>query len=203
MMVDLSALLLALASVAVWFVAPASRPAARLQVRFAAILLVAPCVAAAATPWAAPTVTLIAFPIALAVLALASAAGFGRAVPPSLAAPLLAAVCLGALAAALTGVLVFALAPAALAAAAIATASLRQFDAARAAAVRGIIAALCFLAAASAFALEGVSAPMLLFCAVGLLGLTLALSRSDAGVEEEPRRDLRAAALAVRRRRQR
>jgi len=201
-MVDLSALFLAAAAVAAWFVAPAARAAARLQVRFAAILLVAPAAAAVATPWAATAVTLIAFPVALAVLALASAAGFERALAPSLASPLLAAVCLGAIAAAISGLVALALAPAALAAAAIGALSVRQFDIVRPAAVRGIASALCFLAAASAFALEGAGAPLLLFSAAGLLGLTLALSRSDAGVEEPPRRDLRAAAFEVGRRRQ-
>jgi hypothetical protein len=202
MMMEISALLLVSAALAVWFVAPAARPAARLQLRFAAIVFVAPAAAAVAMPAAAAAVTLVAFPIALGVLALAGAAGFERVLTPSLAVPLLAAICLGALAAAATGLVLFALTPAVLAAVAIAAVSIRQFDVARPESVRGIVSALCFLAAASAFALEGVGVALLLFTAAGLLGLTLALSRSDAGVEQAPRRDLRHAAAAVGRRHQ-
>jgi hypothetical protein len=201
MIVQVSALLLAAAALAVWFVAPAARAAARLQLRFAAILFVAPAIAAVFVPIAASAVTMIALPIALAVLALACAAGFERAVAPSLAAVALAFVCLGGLGAAITGLAAFALAPAALAAFAIAALSVRQFDTVRPSSVRGMLSAACFLAAASAFALEGAGAPVLLFSAVGLLGLTLALSRSDAGVDEKPGRDLRVA-LPVRGRRQ-
>jgi hypothetical protein len=200
-MLALSALLLVAAALVVWFVAPAARAAARLQLRFAAILFVAPAIAAIATPWAGTAVALIGFPIALAVLALASTAGFERALAPSLAAPLLAAVCLGALAAAVSGIVLLALVPAALATVAIAAVSLRRFEIARPESIRGMASALSFFAAASAFALEGAGVALLLFSAVGLLGLSLALARSDAGIEEASPRDLRVAALAVRRRR--
>jgi hypothetical protein len=140
-------------------------------------------------------VTLLVLPIALAVLALAAAAGFARPLPPALAAVALAAISLAGLAAAVTGLAAFSLAPSALAAIAIAALCLRQFDIARAKSVQGMLAALCFLAAASSFALDGAGAALLLFSAAGLLGLTLALSRSD-GVVEGGRRDLRDA-LAI------
>jgi hypothetical protein len=201
MMIQASALVLGAAALAVWFVAPAARAAARLQLRFAAILFVAPACAAVFAPTAAAAVTLITLPIALAVLALACAAGFERIVAPSLAAVALAVVCLGGLGAAVTGLAAFALAPTALGAVAIAALSIRQFDTIRPSSVRGLLSAACFLAATSAFALEGVGAPLLLFLAAGLLGLTLALSRSDAIVDEKPGRDLRVA-LPVRGRRQ-
>jgi hypothetical protein len=201
MMLILAALLLVTASLVVWFVAPAARAAARLQLRFAAILFVAPAIAAVATPAACAAVTLIGFPIALAVLALASAAGFGRAVGPSLGVPVLAAACLGALAAAFTGIVLLALAPAVLATVAIAAVSIRQFEAARWRSLRGLASAVSFLAAASAFSLEGAGASLLLFSAAGLLGLTLALARSDAGVEESSPRDLRTVTAMVGKRR--
>jgi hypothetical protein len=200
-MIVLSALLLVAAALTVWFVAPAARAAARLQLRFAAILFVAPAIAALAISWAATSVALIAFPIALAVLALASAAGFERALAPSLAVPLLAAVCLGALAAAVTGIVLLSLAPAVFAVAAIAAVSMRRSEGARREAIRGMASAVSFFAAASAFALEGAGVALLLFSAVGLLGLSVTLARSDAGIEEAG--DLRIAALAVRGRQRR
>jgi uncharacterized membrane protein len=66
-----------------------------------------------------------------------------------------------------------------------------QFDAARPAAVQGLLSALCLLGAVSSFATDGAGAALLLFLAAGLLGLALALARSDVVVEERAGRDLR------------
>ena len=184
------AALLFAATLAVWFVAAGARAAARLQIRFAAILLAALAVAAV-LPVAGSAVALLVLPIAFGVLALAVAAGLTKPLPAASGAIVLALFCLGGMAAAVTGIAAFSLAPAALALGVMAVFFVRQFDAARIAALQGLLSLLCFLAAVSAFALEGVSSAMLLFTAAGLLGLTLALSRSDFTLEERPVRDLR------------
>jgi hypothetical protein len=196
-----AALLLVIATLAAWFVAGGARPAARVQLRFAAILFAALPLAAAAAPPAAPAVTLLVLPIGLGIFALAVTAGFSKALAPGLAAILLAALCLGGLAAAITGLAALSLAPSALAIAALIVLFLRQFDAARTASVQGMLAALCFLGAASVFAAEGAGAALLLFAAAGVLGVTLALARSDVAIEERPLADLRGVA-AIRGRRE-
>ncbi|HXC56538.1 MAG TPA: hypothetical protein VNU97_14665 [Rhizomicrobium sp.] len=190
-MIGAAALLLLAAAVAAWFVALGARAAVRVQLRFAAILLASPALPAFVLQPAAGTILLLVLPIGLSVLALACTAGFARALAPALAAGLLGAVSLAALAAALTGLAALALAPAALAAAAIFAVCVRPFDAARPASLQGMLSALSFLAAQSAFALDGAGAAPLLFTAAGLLGITLALSRSDVVVEESAGRDLR------------
>ncbi|HWD28715.1 MAG TPA: hypothetical protein VG387_16200 [Rhizomicrobium sp.] len=187
----IAALLLAAAAVAAWFTALGAKPAARVQIRFAAVLFVALAVAVPAAPGAVAAIALIVLPIALGVLALASTAGFGAPTRPSLAAIALALVVLAALTAAVTGWRAFALTPAAFAIVAMNVVFLRQVRARQVAALQGIVSAACFLAASSAFALEGVGAPLLLFTAAGFLGATLALSRSDGVVDERPGRDLR------------
>jgi hypothetical protein len=196
-----AAALLLSATLAAWFVAGGARPAARVQLRFAAILFAAVPLAAVAAPQAAPAVTLLVLPIGLGIFALAVTAGFSKALASGLAAILLAALCLAGLAAAITGLAAIALAPSALAIAALVILFLRQFDAARAASVQGMLSALCFLGAASVFAADGVGAALLLFAAAGILGLALALSRSDVAVEERPLTDLRGLA-AIRGRRE-
>ncbi|HEY4943752.1 MAG TPA: hypothetical protein VII56_20155 [Rhizomicrobium sp.] len=198
MIAIVAALLLLITTLAVWFVAAGARPAARLQIRFAGVLFAALSLSAATA--AAVTVTLLVLPIGLSVLALAAAAGFARPVPASVAALLLALICLSGLTAAITGLAVFCLAPAAAAALAMAVLFARQFDAARIASVQGMASALCFLGAASSFAVDGAGAGLLLFSAAGLLGLAVALSRSDVVVEERAVRDLRGLAAIGRRR---
>jgi hypothetical protein len=186
-----AALLLAAATIAVWFVAAGARAAARLQVRFAAVLLAAVAVAAALLPVAAPAVVLLVLPIATTVLAMAAAAGFRRPLPPIPAAAVLALVSLCGIASAATGLAMFALGAALLAGVALLLIGVRRLDLARLASAQTALAALCLLAGQSAFALERVGAPFLLFVAAGLLGTALGLSRSDAPVEETPGGDLR------------
>lgn len=200
MIVAAAALLLAVAALAAWFVAAGARPAARVQLRFAGVLFAAPALAAAMAPAAAAAVTLLVLPIGLSVLALAATAGFAKAVPSGVAAVLLALVCLAGLAAAITGLALFSLALAAACIIAAMAVFLRQFDAARAASVQGMVSALCFLAGTSSFAVDGAGAGLLLFSAAGLLGTTLALARSDVVVEERPLRDLRGLAAIGRQR---
>lgn len=199
MIVLAASLLLAAATVAVWFVAAGARPAARLQIRFAAILLAALALCAAVIPSAASTVTLLVLPIALGVLALAALAGFAKPLMAAPAAILLALFSLAGLGAAMTGWTALSLAPATLAVAGLALAFLRQFDAARAASLQGLLSALCFLAGVSAFAQGGVDAALLLFAAAGLLGVALGLARSEIVVEKRAARDLRAFAIRGRR----
>ena len=191
-MIALAAALLLLATtVAVWFVAAGARAAARVQIRFAGVLFAALAAAALTAPMAAATVTLLVLPLALAVLALAGTAGFGKPVPPAVAAIVLGAVCLAGLGSAITGERTLSFVPVAAALLVLAVTFARQFDAARLASLQGMLSVLCLLGAAASFASEGAGRALLLFCAAGLLGLTLALSRSDLVVEERALRDLR------------
>jgi len=186
-----AAVLLLAATLAAWFVAGGARPAARLQIRFAGVLLAALGLSGAALPAAAPAIAVLVLPIALGVLALAAAAGLTKPLAAGLAALLLALASLGGLFAVVTGFAAFALAPAAAAIVALVFLFVRRFDGERLAPVQGALAALCFLAAVSDFAIEGAASGVSLFAAAGLLGLALALSRSDVVIEERPLRDLR------------
>jgi hypothetical protein len=185
-MIRIAAALLFLATLAVWFVAVGARPGARLQIRFAAVLLAAPAIASLVLPAATPAVAALVLPIALAVLALAAAAGLAQ--PPSVgtASLILVLASLGGIGTGITAILAFALAPAALAIAALIYLFAR--DATGLAAAQGILAAFCFLGAAAAFALEGADFGLLLFLAAGLLGTGLALSRSNLAAEDKPAR---------------
>lgn len=194
-----ASLLLLAAAVASWLIAAGARPAARVHIRFATILFAALAAAAFAVARAAPAIALLVLPIGLSVLALAAAAARTRPLDAALAAALLAAVSLAALASAMLDLTALALAPSALCALAIGVLGARGED--RLAAFQGIASALCFAAGASAFALEGAGVALILFCAAGLLGLALALSRSVPAVEERSGRDLRAG-LAIGRGRQ-
>ncbi|HEX4301198.1 MAG TPA: hypothetical protein VHZ78_00285 [Rhizomicrobium sp.] len=189
-----AALLLLAATIAVWFVAGGARPAARVQIRFTGVLFAALAPAMIVLPPAGAAVTLLVLPVGLSILSLASIAGFSRPLPAGAAALFLALVCLAGLTAAITGLAVLSLAPCAVAILALIAIFLRQFDAARLASVQGMASALCFLGAVSSFAATGADAALLLFAAAGLLGTTLALSRSDVAVEEAPVRDLRSLA---------
>ncbi|MEI9997101.1 MAG: hypothetical protein WDM91_21070 [Rhizomicrobium sp.] len=194
----LAALLLFASTLVVWFVARAAPPAVRVQLRFAAILFAALAAGAVAPPQAASAVALLVLPLALGVLALAAAGRFVRAVPSVAGGLLLAAICLAALAAAITGFATLALVPGVGAIFAIGLICAGRFADARLAGLQGAAAALSFLAAAAAFARDGAGAPLLLFCAAGLLGLTLALSRSGVAVAERAGADLRDAPIGHR-----
>jgi hypothetical protein len=185
----LASLLLLAATIVGWFVAGGARPAARLQIRFAGVLLAALGLCGAVLPAAAPAIVVLVLPIALAVLALGATAGLSKPLPMGLSTLLLALASLGGLIAVVTGFAAFAFAPAAVAIAALVLLFARRFDGERLAPVQGVLSALCFLAAVSDFAIEGAGVP--LFVAAGLVGLALALSRSDVVVEERPLRDLR------------
>ncbi len=186
-----AALLLFAACLAAWLVAAGARPAARVHLRFAAVLFAALAAAVFAVAPAVPATALLVLPIGSGVLVLATLAGTAQPLEAALASSLLAAVSLAALGAAITGWTTLALAPSALCIGVIGLLTANGKD--RLSVVQGIAAALCLLGAASAFALEGADAAMTLFCAAGLLGLTLALSRSGPAVEERAGRDLRAA----------
>lgn len=189
MMELLSATLLFIASLASWFVAAGARPAARVYLRFAAVLFAALAVAAAGPPVAAAAIALVVLPLGSVILALATATALTRPVEVSLAGALLAAVSLCALAAAVTNISALSLTPTLFAALAMGILSVKHRSGTQA--LQGVAACLCFLGAASAFAFEGTRPALLLFAAAALLGLTLALSRSGADVEERTGRDLR------------
>ncbi|MEJ0026960.1 MAG: hypothetical protein WDN01_13115 [Rhizomicrobium sp.] len=190
-------MLLLASTLAAWLVAAGARPPARVHIRFAAILFAALGVASLAAQPAAPAIALLVLPIGLSVLVLGAAAARAKPLEPTLAASLLAAVSLAALAAAVTGMAALSLGPSALGAVAIGVLGARSGD--RLAVVQGVAAAFCFLGAASAFALADAGPELTLFCAAGLLGLALALSRSGAAVEERTGRDLRGFAIGRRR----
>ena len=192
MILAAASLLLLAATITVWFVAQAARAPSRVQLRFAGVLFAAIAAAILAIPGIAAAVTLMVLPIGLGALALAVSFSYARALPPALGALALALASLCGLGAAATGLAAISLAPAALATLAIAALFVGQFDAHRAASVQGMLSALALLGAISTFALEGVGVAFCLFLAAAMLGVTLALSRSDVRVEEvDEVRDLR------------
>ncbi len=184
-----ASLLLFAATITVWFVATAARAPARVQLRFSAVLVAAIAAAILALPAIATGVCLLVLPIAFGTLALASAFSYARALPPALAALALALASLCGLGAAVSGVAVLSFVPAALSIVAGAALFLGRFDIDRTASVQGMLGGLALLGALSCFALQGAGMALCLFLAAGLLGVTLALSRSDVGVEQA--RDLR------------
>ena len=194
MIVAAAALLLAATAIA-WLLAPGARPAARVQLRFAAVLFAASAIAAVALPAAAAAVVLLVLPIAVAVLALAALAGFGRPLGVTPASVLLGVASITGIASAATGLAFFALGAALLANTMLLLLCLRQFDVARVASVQGVLSALCLLAAQSVFVLDRAGTAFLLFAGAGLCGVTLALSRSDAAAEKPPAHDLRLGAI--------
>ncbi|MBL6936699.1 MAG: hypothetical protein ISS15_07415 [Alphaproteobacteria bacterium] len=193
-MLSAAALLLLVATVASWLVGAAARPAARVQLRFAAVLFVACGAAAIGIPAAAPAVVLLVIPIATAILAVAAQTGFDHPLTPALSSLVLALASLCGIAGAV-GFVFFALAASVPATGVLFLVSLRRAKEARIAAVQCGIAALCLIAAQSLFVLEGVDVPFLLFLSAGLLGVTLALSRSDPVIEQKAIADLRGAAI--------
>ncbi len=188
------ALLLGLAAIGAWFTAPAARPAARVQLRFADHVF------SCAGDFRGGRATGIRRGRADRVPCRIRGSGAGRArrvrargtarprQPCSeRCLPRRPRLCGERW-------LAPAIAPAALCALALLLISARQFDAARAASIQGVLGALSFAAALSCFAAQGVSATCLLFLTAGTLGVTLALSRpSDAAVEQEAAPDLRGA----------
>jgi hypothetical protein len=193
MMTGIAALLALAAAIAAWLVAAAARGAARVQLRFAAVLLAACAAAAVATPTAASAVAILVLPIVVAVLALAARAGFEQAPNPFLSSAMLGAASLCGITSAITGLALFALVASIAGVVVLLVICSRQFERARLASVQGGLAALCLLAALSVFATDEVGPAFLLFAAAGLLGVTLALSRSDVAIDNKTAGDLRAA----------
>ncbi|HJW42008.1 MAG TPA: hypothetical protein VJ476_12370 [Rhizomicrobium sp.] len=188
-MIGVAAALLFIASLATWFVAAGARPSARVYLRFATVLFAALAVAAVAMPVTVRAIALLVLPLGAVILALATATALTRPLDVGLSAALLAAVSLCALGAAVTNIAALSLTPIVGAALAVGILSVKQRSGTPA--LQGLAASLCFLGAASTFAFEGVQVALLLFTAAGTLGLTLALSRSDAYVGERAARDLR------------
>jgi hypothetical protein len=169
----LGAVLLAAAAIAAWAMVAALKPAARLNLRFAAMLFAAIAVAA---PFGrvGDVAMLIVLPPASAALALASLARFARGVPPLPASLALAAALVCGLAAALLGAPMPAAVPVAVAACLVAGAALQDF------AWIAALSGLALLACLFAFLREGTGSGALLFAAVTLLGL----ARSTFAVEQ-------------------
>ncbi|HEV2652520.1 MAG TPA: hypothetical protein VGU69_14760 [Rhizomicrobium sp.] len=182
-MMYLPACLLMAAALAAWFVAASARPIVRVQLRFATVFFAALGGAALlAGSIVAGGVALIAFPVALAVLAFAMRAAFEGPASQGLVATVLGVVSALAIFAAATGWLTPSLAPAAGAAVGMVIISIREQ--ARMTAIQGALGSLCFIAALCAFTTAGASTACLAFATAGLLGVTLALGRvSDAAVD--------------------
>jgi len=193
--IAIAAALLFAATAMTWLIAPGARPAARVQLRFAAVLFAACAIAAVALPSAAAAVGLLVLPIAIAVLALAVLAGFEHALGAASASALLGLASLCGIVSAVTGLALFALAAALLANVMLLLLCLRRFDAMRRESLQGALSALCLFAAQSVFVLDRVGVAFLLFAGAGLCGVALALSRSDAAAEKPPAPDLRGAAV--------
>jgi hypothetical protein len=170
----LCAALLLAASIASWIIAARLKASARINLRFAAMLLAA-CAVAAPVSGIVDIVVLVALPPAGVALALASLARFVRRAPIAAASTALA----GSLAAGLGAVIlaspVLAAVPVALAAFVIAAAALQ--DLAWIAALSGV----ALLASVFAFLRQGAGPGMMLFAAVALLGL----SRSAFAIEQQ------------------
>jgi hypothetical protein len=183
-MTFLPACLLMAAAVAAWFVAASARPVVRVQLRFATVFFAALSGASLlAGPVVAGGVALIAFPVALTVLAFAMRAAFEGPASQGLVAAVLGIVSALAIFAAATGWLTPSLAPAAGAAAGMVVISVREQ--ARMTAIQGALGCLCFIAALCAFTTAGASTACLAFATAGLLGVTLALGRvSNAAVDQ-------------------
>jgi len=194
-MTAVAAALLFAATGLTWLLAPGSRPAARVQLRFAAVLFAACAIAAVAMPAASAAVVLLVLPIAVAVLALAVRAGFEHPLGATPASVLLGLASLCGIASAATGLALFAFGAALLANTMLLLVCVRQFDAMRTASVQGALSALCLLAAQSVLVLDRAGTAFLLFAATGLCGVTLALSRLDIAAKKPPAHDLRGAAI--------
>lgn len=159
--------------IASWLLARSFKPAVRLNLRFASMLLASLAVAAPIAQ-VGDVAALTVLPLACTALTLAALARFARRAPPLAASLALAGSLACGLGAALTGSPLLAAFPAALAALLIAGAALQDF--AWVAALSGV----ALLAGVSAFVREGAGAGLLLFAAASLLGL----SRSAFAVEQ-------------------
>jgi len=166
-----------------WLIAPGARPAARVQLRFAAVLFAACAIAAVALPSAAAAVGLLVLPIAIAVLALAVLAGFEHALGAASASALLGLASLCGIVSAVTGLALFALAAALLANVMLLLLCLRRFDAMRRESLQGALSALCLFAAQSVFVLDRVGVAFLLFAGAGLRRGTCAVALRCCGRE--------------------
>lgn len=171
------AALLFAAAVAGWMLAGRWRAAARLYLRFAAILLsaLAVCAAVPDYPELGAAAALFVLPLAAGALAVAAPARlFSRCVPDLAAGLLLAAMLVMGLAAALTGWAMLALMPVALCGLVIVAVALGG------GAPLAALSALALLAAVPAFLQQGAGRGVLLFLAAAILGL----SRSADAVEQ-------------------
>ncbi|HXL98981.1 MAG TPA: hypothetical protein VN932_03555 [Rhizomicrobium sp.] len=182
---------LGLAALLAVIVAARARPAARDYLRFAAALYAALALAdfiaaggAATTVKLANAVALIVAAPATCALALALAASFAGAPRARFAAPLLALCALAGIVAAATGMIFIAFAPLFAGVCAMLALCTRYWR--RQGSINAIVAALALLAGAAAFMAANRTA-FALFCAAGLMGVSLASVRpSRRAVEREP-----------------
>lgn len=159
----LSAALLLAIAVAAWLLVAPLRPGARVNLRFAAMLLAAIAIAAP-LPRIGDAVVLVALPPAAAALSLAALAMFTSHMPAAAGiAPALAL--LAGLGAIIAAAPMLAAIPVALAAFVIIAVALQDL------AWIGALSGVLLLASLFAFLAGGAGAPLLLFAAAALLGL--------------------------------
>jgi hypothetical protein len=179
----LAALALFAACIGAWLLAAPLRAAARLYVRFAAMLFAA--LATASLVGLADTAALFLLPLACAALMVSALAQFARPLPVFAASLALSAALAGGLAALLSGTLMFALAPAMLAGLVVIAAALNSV------AVIPVLAGASLLASGLVLLEQGGGAGMFLFCAAALVGL------AKPSAKQNPSSDRRTSALAV------
>jgi hypothetical protein len=160
----LAALALFCACVSAWLLAAPLRPAARLYLRFAAMLFAA--LGVTRLVGLADVAGLFLLPLGGASLMVAALALFARPLPVFAIAGALVIALAGGLAGLVSGVTVLALAPVVFAGLAIIAASLNGI------AAIPILAGASLLAAGLAFLEQGAQAGMFLFCAAALVGLS-------------------------------
>ncbi len=152
------------ACVGAWLLAAPFQNAARLYLRFAAMLLAALAVTCAAG--LGDTASLFLLPLASAALALSALARFARTLRSFAATLVLVASLAAGLAAMLSGLWILALMPVALASLVITAASLNSLAWIQA------LSGMALLAAGLSTLQQGVQAGALLFLAAGLMGLS-------------------------------
>ncbi|HEY0265214.1 MAG TPA: hypothetical protein VGC16_00590 [Rhizomicrobium sp.] len=172
-----SALALFAASVGGWVLAAPLKAAARLYLRFAAILFAS--LAAASLLRMADVAALFLLPLAAASLTVSALARFARPLNSFAASAVLVAALAGGLGAMLSGLAMLALAPAMLAGLAVIAAALN-----RVAALAALAGAGLFLASL-AYVEQGAGAGVLLFCAAALVGLAQSPQRSTLAVDQK------------------
>ncbi|HWX90937.1 MAG TPA: hypothetical protein VNY75_11555 [Rhizomicrobium sp.] len=185
----LAALGLFTACIGAWLLAAPLRVAARLYLRFAAMLFAA--LGAAVPLGLADIAALFLLPLGAASLMVSALAQFARPLPAFAASLALVAALAGGLAALLSGMPLFALAPAMLAGLAVIAAALNSVAAVP------VLAGASLLASGLVLLEQGARAGLFLFCAAALVGLAKPSAKQRPSSHQSPSSLPRRSALAV------